>query len=147
MPVTLPPDYRPTQDEPFMNDRQREYFRRKLVAWRAELMRDLDGTRLHLNEGLQADADIVDRAANELDQAIELRTRDRQRKLVAKIDEALQRIQDKTYGFCQETGQPIGLRRLEARPVATLCLAAQERHERSETANVEEWGRQENPDA
>lgn len=147
MPVTLPPDYRPTQDEPFMNDRQREYFRRKLQAWRAELMRDLDGTRLHLNEGLQSDADIVDRAANELDQAIELRTRDRQRKLVAKIDEALQRIQDRTYGFCQETGQPIGLRRLEARPVATLCLEAQERHERSESSKFEEWGRQENPDA
>lgn len=146
MAVNLPPDYRPAADEPFMNDRQREYFRRKLTAWRAELLRDLDGTRLHLNEGAQTDADIVDRAAVEIDQAIELRTRDRQRKLIAKIDEALQRIEDGTYGYCQETGKPIGLRRLEARPVATLCLEAQERHERAQASMVEEWGRQENSD-
>ena len=130
MPVILPPDYRPTRDEPYMNGNMREYFRQKLIAWREELLEDSDDTRLHLTESASSDSDFVDRAAKDLDQAIELRTRDRERKLLKKIEEALQRIKAGTYGFCSETGDPIGVRRLEARPIATLCLAAQERHEK-----------------
>jgi DnaK suppressor protein len=128
----LPDDYRPAEDEPFMNERQTEYFRRKLLNWKAEL---LDESR-HTIEGLQEDTrnipDITDRASEETDRALELRTRDRQRKLVNKIDEALRRIDQGEYGYCEETGEPISLKRLDARPIATLSLEAQERHERRE---------------
>lgn len=128
----LPDDYRPAEDEPFMNARQLEYFRRKLLAWKAEL---LDESRLTL-EGLQDTTrnipDVADRASEETDRALELRTRDRQRKLVAKIDAALRRIESGEYGYCSETGEPISLKRLDARPIATLSLASQERHERRE---------------
>ena len=128
----LPEDYRPAEDEPFMNERQLEYFRRKLLTWKAEI---LDGSRETL-EGLQDSTrsipDIADRASEETDRALELRTRDRQRKLVAKIDAALRRIETGDYGYCEVTGEPISLRRLDARPIATMTLEAQERHERRE---------------
>ncbi len=130
--VFLPDDYRPAEDEPFMNERQQEYFRRKLEAWKAEL---LDESR-HTIEGLQDNTrnipDIADRASEETDRALELRTRDRQRKLVAKIEQALRRLEEGEYGYCEETGDPISLKRLDARPIATLSLEAQERHERRE---------------
>lgn len=130
--VFLPDDYRPAEDEPFMNERQTEYFRRKLEAWKTEL---LDESR-HTIEGLQDNTrnipDIADRASEETDRALELRTRDRQRKLVAKIEQALRRIDEGEYGYCEETGDPISLKRLDARPIATLSLEAQERHERRE---------------
>ncbi|MDA5095703.1 RNA polymerase-binding protein DksA [Aliiroseovarius sp. KMU-50] len=130
--VFLPEDYRPAEDEPFMNERQMEYFRRKLEAWKAEL---LDESR-HTIEGLQDNTrnipDIADRASEETDRALELRTRDRQRKLVAKIEQAIRRIEEGEYGYCEETGDPISLKRLDARPIATLSLEAQERHERRE---------------
>jgi len=132
MTVTLPPDYRPTEEEPFMNDLMREYFRQKLLAWRAELLRESDETLAHLQEGGLQEPDIADRASAETDRALELRTRDRERKLIAKIDAALERIADGTYGYCEETGEPITIRRLEARPIATLSIEAQERHERLE---------------
>jgi DnaK suppressor protein len=132
MMVTLPPDYRPSDDEEFMNPRQVEYFRLKLLRWRAELLREADGTLASLSEGGIHEADITDRASVETDRALELRTRDRARKLIAKIDQALSRIETGTYGFCEETGEPIGLKRLEARPIATLSIEAQERHERME---------------
>jgi len=130
--MTLPPDYRPLEDEEFMNPKQGEYFRRKLLRWRAELLREADGTLASLSEGGIHESDITDRASVETDRALELRTRDRARKLIAKIDQALFRIENGTYGFCEETGEPIGLRRLEARPIATLSIEAQERHERME---------------
>jgi DnaK suppressor protein len=132
MTPVLPPDYRPTEREEFMNPLQREYFRQKLLAWRAELLQESSGTLLHLQEDSAAEPDIADRASLESDRSLELRTRDRERKLIAKIDEALRRIDDGTYGYCEETSEPIGLRRLEARPIATLSLEAQERHERME---------------
>ena len=132
MTVILPPDYRPSQDEPFMNERQLEYFRQKLLSWRKELLRDSVHTRLELESGERAGADFADQAAKETDQALELRTRDRERKLVAKIEDALERIEDGTYGYCAETRNPIGLARLEARPIAALSIEAQERHERME---------------
>jgi DnaK suppressor protein len=128
----LPKNYRPTDDEPFMNAKHREYFKRRLMDWRDELLTDSTMTLRHLQEDSLQAADIADRAAAETDRALELRTRDRERKLIQKIDEALERIADKTYGYCEETGEPIGLRRLEARPIATLSLEAQERHERRE---------------
>lgn len=128
----LPPDYRPKDDEPFMNPMQREYFRQKLLAWKDELMRESSETLMHLQEESLAEADITDRATLETDRSLELRTRDRERKLISKIDEALERIEDGTYGFCEETNEPISLKRLEARPIATLSLEAQERHERLE---------------
>jgi DnaK suppressor protein len=130
--ITLPPDYRPTDDEEFMNPRQVEYFRRKLLRWRSDLLRDADGTLASLSEGGIHEADITDRASIETDRALELRNRDRARKLISKIDQALMRLEAGTYGYCEETGEPIGLRRLEARPIATLSLEAQERHERME---------------
>ncbi len=130
--VELPPGYRPSDDEEFMIPRQREYFRRKLLAWRDDLLRGSDETKSHLKTGGLHEADIADRAALETDTSIELRTRDRERKLVAKIDEALRRIEDGTYGFCEMTREPIGLKRLEAMPTATLSVDAQERHERME---------------
>jgi DnaK suppressor protein len=132
MMVTLPPDYRPSEEEEFMNPIQTEYFRQKLLRWRADLLREADGTLLSLSQGGIHEADITDRASVETDRALELRTRDRARKLIAKIDQALQRIEVGTYGFCEETGEPIGLKRLEARPIATLSIEAQERHERME---------------
>ena len=132
MMVTLPPDYRPSDDEGFMNPLQVEYFRQKLFRWRSELLRDADGTLASLSEGGIHEADITDRASVETDRALELRTRDRARKLIAKIDQALARIEAGSYGYCEESGEPIGLRRLEARPIATLSIEAQERHERME---------------
>lgn len=128
----LPPDYRPTDDEPFMNPAMKEYFRQKLLRWRAELLRESTETLTNLQDGGLQEPDIADRASAETDRALELRTRDRERKLISKIDEALQRIEDDEYGYCEETGDPIGVRRLEARPIATLSLEAQERHERLE---------------
>jgi DnaK suppressor protein len=130
--VTLPPDYRPSEDEPFMNDLQLEYFRQKLLRWRADLLREAGETLSSLGQGGIAEADLTDRASVETDRALELRTRDRARKLIAKIDQALERIENGTYGYCEETGEPIGLKRLEARPIATLSIEAQERHERME---------------
>jgi DnaK suppressor protein len=125
-------NYRPSDKEPFMNERQREYFRAKLLAWREDILREAKDTLQHLQEENQNHPDLADRASSETDRAIELRARDRQRKLIAKIDEALTRIDDGTYGYCEETGEPISLRRLEARPIATLSVEAQERHERRE---------------
>jgi DnaK suppressor protein len=125
-------NYRPSDKEPFMNERQREYFRAKLLAWREDILKEAKETLQHLQEENQNHTDLADRASSETDRAIELRARDRQRKLIAKIDEALTRIDDGTYGYCEETGEPISLRRLEARPIATLSVEAQERHERRE---------------
>jgi DnaK suppressor protein len=125
-------NYRPSEDEPFMNDRQKEYFRRKLIDWKNDILKESKYTLEQLQEESLHLPDIADRASSETDKAIELRTRDRQRKLIAKIDSALRRIETGEYGFCEETGEPIGIRRLEARPIATLSLEAQERHERSE---------------
>jgi DnaK suppressor protein len=132
MMVSLPPDYRPHEDEAFMNPIQVEYFRQKLLRWRSDLIREADGTLASLSEGGILEADITDRASVETDRALELRTRDRARKLISKIDQALGRIDDGSYGYCEETGEPIGLRRLEARPIATMSIEAQERHERKE---------------
>jgi len=130
--IVLPDDYRPSDDEPFMNPVQREYFKHKLIAWKEDIIRQTRETI----EGLTADetqhADLTDRATSETDRALELRARDRQRKLIAKINAALARIEDGSYGYCEETGEPIGLRRLDARPIATLSIEAQERHERRE---------------
>ncbi len=130
--LTLSQDYRPSDDEEFMNPRQLEYFRQKLLTWRAELISESTETLQHLREESLAEPDIADRATLETDRFTELRTRERERKLIAKIDEALARIDDGSYGYCEETGVPIGVRRLEARPTATLSLEAQERHERLE---------------
>ena len=132
MNVTLPPDYRPSSDEPFMNSQMLEYFRQKLLQWRADLLDESNDTLQHLQESNSIEPDIADRASIETDRSLELRTRDRARKLIAKIDQALERIEQGTYGFCQETNEPIGLSRLEARPIATLSIEAQERHERME---------------
>jgi len=130
--VVLDKDYTPAEDEPFMNERQLEYFRRKLTEWKNSILEDNRDTIEGMQEGTRNIPDIADRASEETDRALELRTRDRQRKLVAKIDAALRRIEDGTYGYCEETGEPISLRRLDARPIATLSLEAQERHERKE---------------
>jgi DnaK suppressor protein len=124
--------YRPTEKEPFMNERQREYFRARLLTWKEDILKEAKETLLHLQEENQNHPDLADRASSETDRAIELRARDRQRKLIAKIEEALGRIEDGSYGYCEETGEPISLRRLEARPIATLSVEAQERHERRE---------------
>ncbi len=132
MMLTLPPDYHPSDGEEFMNPRQTEYFRQRLLRWRADLLREADGTLASLSEGGIHEADITDRASVETDRALELRTRDRARKLVSKIDQALIRVENGTYGYCEETGEPIGLKRLQARPIATLSIEAQERHERRE---------------
>ena len=130
--VFLPEDYKPAEDEPFMNERQLEYFRRKLLRWRAELLAGSRETIEALQDGTRAIPDVADRASEETDRALELRTRDRQRKLVAKIDAALRRIEEGEYGYCEKTGEPISLKRLDARPIATMTLEAQERHERRE---------------
>ena len=139
MPITLPPGYRPSEDEPFMNPTMLEYFRRKLLRWRVDLLQEANET-LH---SLQSDGglnqpDVADRASAETDRALELRTRDRARKLIAKIDEALQRIEDGGYGYCEETHEPISISRLEARPIATMSVEAQERHERMERTHRDE---------
>lgn len=130
--IVLPADYRPSDAEPFMNPLQRLYFRQKLLSWKEEILRQTHETLQSMHEDVLQHADLADRATSETDRALELRERDRQRKLIAKIDAALARIEDGTYGFCEETGEPIGLRRLDARPIATLSLEAQERHERRE---------------
>ena len=130
--VIVPDNYRPADDEPCMNDTQLAYFRRKLLAWKSELMSDSKETIETLQDNTRAIPDISDRASEETDRALELRTRDRQRKLVSKIDAALRRIEEGEYGYCEETGDPISLRRLDARPIATMSLEAQERHERRE---------------
>ena len=132
MPRARVDEYRPTDTEEFMNERQRQYFRQKLLAWKEEILREARETLQHLQDENQNHSDLADRASSETDRAIELRARDRQRKLIAKIDSALERIEDGTYGFCEETGEPISLKRLDARPIATLSIEAQERHERRE---------------
>jgi len=136
--VFLPEDYRPAEDEPFMNERQLEYFRRKLLAWKHGLQDDSRHTIEGLQEATRNIPDLADRASEETDRSLELRTRDRQRKLVAKIDAALRRIENGDYGYCEETGEPISLKRLDARPIATLSLEAQERHERREKVHRDE---------
>ena len=130
--IVLPADYRPSEDEPFMSEKHRMYFRQKLMNWKEEIIRQTKETLAGLHEDSTQHADLADRATSETDRALELRARDRQRKLIAKIDAALARIEDGSYGYCEETGEPIGLRRLDARPIATLSLEAQERHERRE---------------
>jgi len=125
-------NYRPSDKEPFMNERQRDYFRGKLLSWREDILKEAKETLQHLQDENQNHPDLADRASSETDRAIELRARDRQRKLISKIDAALHRIEDGTYGYCEETGEPIALKRLEARPIATLSVEAQERHERRE---------------
>lgn len=132
MSVTLPPDYKPSDSEPFMNERMLEYFRQKLLKWRGELLEESNDTLQSLQEGGILEPDIADRASIETDRSLELRTRDRARKLIAKIDQALDRIENGEYGYCEETDEPISIARLEARPIATLSLEAQERHERME---------------
>ena len=130
--ATLPPDYRPSDSEEFMNPQQQAYFRHKLLRWRQELLREAEDTLASLSAGGINEADLTDRASVETDRALELRTRDRARKLISKIDQALERLDNGTYGYCEETGEPIGIKRLEARPIATLSVEAQERHERRE---------------
>lgn len=125
-------DHVPNEDDVFMNERQRDYFRKKLLHWRDDILEESRETLEHLQDENQNHPDLVDRASSETDRAIELRARDRQRKLIAKIDAALLRIEDGSYGYCEETGEPISLRRLDARPIATLSVEAQERHERRE---------------
>ena len=134
MATRLPKAYKPTEDESFMNARQREYFRRKLLGWRDELVRESTQTLQHLQQDSLQEADLADRASVESERSLELRTRDRERKLLSKIDDALERIQDGTYGYCEETGEPISLSRLDARPIAILTIEAQERHEKRERA-------------
>ena len=128
----LPKNYKPTQKEKFMNSKMKEYFRQKLVNWKSELLKESSQTLSNLQSENEAKPDITDRASEEIDRSFELRTRDRERKLINKIDAALNRIEDGSYGYCEETGEPIGIKRLEARPVATLSLEAQEMHEKAE---------------
>ncbi len=130
--------YRPSSDEPFMNSRQLDYFRQKLLAWKASILRESEDTLAHLQNESLREPDITDRASSETDFSIELRTRDRQRKLIAKIDSALRRIDAGEYGYCEVTGDPISLARLEARPIATMTVEAQERHERQEKISRDE---------
>ena len=132
MSVNLQDDYKPSDSEPFMNERQIEYFRRKLIAWKEDILRESKETISHLQDENHILPDVADRASSETDRSLELRTRDRQRKLISKIDSALKRIEDGSYGYCEETGEPIGLKRLDARPIATLSIEAQERHEKRE---------------
>ena len=132
MPMDKVKPYRPTDKEPFMNDRQRDYFRQKLLAWKEDILKEAKETLQHLQDENQNHPDFADRASSETERAIELRARDRQRKLIAKIDDALSRIEDGTYGYCEDTGEPISIKRLEARPIATLSIESQERHERRE---------------
>ena len=132
MGTQVPTDYRPTENEPFMNERQREYFRKKLNDWKEEILKESRETIQNLQAETVPHADLADRASTESERQLELRTRDRQRKLIAKIDSALHRIETGKYGFCEVTGEPISLARLEARPIATMTVEAQERHERNE---------------
>jgi DnaK suppressor protein len=132
MAIILDEDYRPTDAEPFMNERQVQYFRAKLLAWRDDILRESKETISHLQDENHVLPDVADRASSETDRSLELRTRDRQRKLISKIESALKRIEDGSYGFCEETGDPISLKRLDARPIATLSIEAQERHEKRE---------------
>jgi DnaK suppressor protein len=132
MAVEVEEDYKPREDEPFMNERQRDYFRTKLLNWKDDILKESRETLAHLQDDNNILPDLADRASTETDRSLELRTRDRQRKLISKIDAALKRIDDGTYGYCEETGEPISLRRLDARPIATLSIEAQERHERRE---------------
>ena len=132
MGITLSPDYKPSEDEEFMNPHQLEYFRQMLLNWRAELVHEAGETLSDLNKGNLQQPDMADRASLETDHQLVLRTRDRERKLISKIDSALNRIDDGSYGYCQETDEPISLKRLMARPIADLSLEAQERHERLE---------------
>ena len=132
MSIEIDEDYRPSEGETFMNERQVEYFRQKLQNWRDDILRESRETLQHLQDDSTNHPDLVDRASSETDKAIELRARDRQRKLISKIDAALKRIEDGSYGYCEDTGEPISLRRLDARPTATLSIEAQERHERRE---------------
>jgi DnaK suppressor protein len=134
----LPDDYRPADDEPFMNDKQVEYYRRKLLDWKAELLEGSRDTLETLQDGTRNIPDVNDRASEETDRALELRTRDRARKLVSKIDAALRRIDEEEFGYCSVTGDPISLKRLDARPIATMSLEAQERHERREKVHRDE---------
>ena len=138
MSVTLSPDYTPSEDEEFMNPMQMEYFRQMLLNWRSELIQEAGETLNNLNSGNLQQPDMADRASLETDHQLELRTRDRERKLIIKIDEALSRIENGSYGFCQDTDEPIGLKRLMARPIAVLSLEAQERHERQELPQRED---------
>lgn len=138
MSVHIPPEYRPSEQEPFMNPVMLAYFRGKLLSWRAELVDEAEETLDHLREGGLDAPDLADRATAETDKAIELRTRERARKLIGKIDDALERIESGTYGYCEETHEPIGISRLEARPIATLSIEAQERHERMERTHRDE---------
>ena len=138
MTVTLPPDYKPSEKETFLNDLQLEYFRQKLLQWRMELLEEVNETRTNLKETSLGEPDLGVRASVEADRSLELRTRDRARKLISKIDEALARIEGGSYGYCEETNEPIGIKRLEARPIATLSLEAQERHERMEKTYLAE---------
>jgi DnaK suppressor protein len=138
MRMMIPPDYRPSEDEEFMGPLQVEYFRQKLLRWRAELLADSADTLRNLQEESLLKPDLTDRASLETERAIELRTRDRERKLISKIDAALSRLDSGTYGYCEETDEPIGIRRLEARPIATLSIEAQERHERMERTHRED---------
>ena len=138
MTVTLPPDYKPSGKETFLNDLQLEYFRQKLLQWRMELLEEVNETRTNLKETSLVEPDLGVRASVEADRSLELRTRDRTRKLIPKIDEALARIEDGSYGYCEETNEPIGIKRLEARPIATLSLEAQEQHERMEKTYLAE---------
>ncbi len=128
------PGYHPSDDEPFMNSKQLSYFKNKLQVWKNQLLQESAEAIHHLQEESRAEADVIDSASNETDRALELRARDRARKLINKIDDALRRIEDGSYGYCEETSEPIGLKRLEARPIATMCVEAQERHERKERA-------------
>ncbi len=132
MGTVIAEDYRPSDDEPFMNERQREFFRRRLLEWKDEILEESRSTIASLQQETVALPDVADRATSETDRALELKTRDRQRKLISKIDDALRRLEDGSYGYCEETGEPIALSRLIARPIATLSLEAQERHERKE---------------
>ena len=136
--IVLPPDYKPSADEEYMNEMQLEYFRQKLINWKKSIVSQSVDTLEDLRQGGLSQPDEIDRASLETDKALDLRTKDRIRKLINKIDEALDRIEDGSYGYCEETGEPIGIERLEARPVATLCLDAQERHERMEKTYSEE---------
>jgi len=136
--VRLPKNYRPTEKEAYMNGTMLEYFRQRLLSWKAELLAESDETLHNLQETEMYEADAIDRASRETDHALELRTRDRYRKLLAKIDSALERVDSGDYGYCEETGEPIGVKRLEARPIATMCLEAQERHERLERTRSDE---------
>ncbi|MDE2445902.1 MAG: RNA polymerase-binding protein DksA [Alphaproteobacteria bacterium] len=132
MTTMLAEDYKPSDAEPFMNERQVEYFRRKLLNWKEDILKESKETISHLQEENHILPDVADRASSETDRSLELRTRDRQRKLISKIDAALKRVDDGSYGYCEETGEPIGLKRLDARPIATLSIEAQERHEKRE---------------